>query len=172
MVLVFWANGSPSAIRQLSVCLSCNVDVLWQMVRWIKMLVVGWIEILLGTAVGRGTIHVALDGFPAPPFTERVITAVSSPTFGSCLLWPNGRMDQDTAWYVVRPPTAPRRRVTCGSLSPASPPLKGVQQPPLFRPCLFWPNDLPSHQLLSSCCTAVTRWMWTLRCFKSMKVLT
>jgi len=27
----------------------------------------------------------------------------------------------------------------------------GAQQPPLFGPCLLWPNGRPSQQLLSSC---------------------
>jgi len=33
-----------------------------------------------------------------------------------------------------------------------APPRKGAQQPPpLFGPCLLWPNDRPSQQLLSFC---------------------
>jgi len=32
-----------------------------------------------------------------------------------------------------------------------APPRKVAQQPPpLFSPCLLWPNSRPSHQLLSS----------------------
>ena len=31
-----------------------------------------------------------------------------------------------------------------------APPRKGAQQPPLFAPCLLWPNGRPSLQLLSS----------------------
>jgi len=34
---------------------------------------------------------------------------------------------------------------------PAPPPPKGAQQPPLFGPCLLWPNGRPSQLLLSSC---------------------
>jgi len=35
-----------------------------------------------------------------------------------------------------------------------APPWKGAQQiPPLFGPCLLWPNGRPSQQLLSSCFT-------------------
>jgi len=30
-------------------------------------------------------------------------------------------------------------------------PLKGAQ-PPIFGPCLLWPNGCPSPLLLSSCC--------------------
>jgi len=32
-----------------------------------------------------------------------------------------------------------------------TPQRKGAQQPPLFFPCLLWPNGRPSQQLLSSC---------------------
>jgi len=32
-----------------------------------------------------------------------------------------------------------------------APPRKGAQQPPLFGPCLVWPNGRPSQPLLSSC---------------------
>jgi len=55
------------------------------------------------------------------------------PIFGPCLLWPNGWMDQDAAWYGCKP--RPRRRcVRWGCSSP----LKGAQ-PPVFGPCMF-PN--------------------------------
>jgi len=32
-----------------------------------------------------------------------------------------------------------------------APPQKGAQHPPLFGPCLLWPNGRLSQQLLSSC---------------------
>jgi len=35
--------------------------------------------------------------------------------------------------------------------NPAPPSQKGAQQPPLSGPCLLWPNDRPSQQLLSTC---------------------
>jgi len=31
-------------------------------------------------------------------------------------------------------------------------PPKGAQQPPLFGPCLLWPNGRPPQLLLSTCC--------------------
>jgi len=48
------------------------------------------------------------------------------------------------------------------------PPLKGAQQsPPLFSPCLMWPNGRPSQLLLSSLldkvrqlCLLAEWWMW------------
>ena len=63
---------------------------------------------------------------------------------------PNGWIDPDATWYGGRP--WPRR--DCVRWAPSSPPPeKGTQQPlpPLFGPCLLWPNDRPSQQLLSSC---------------------
>jgi len=32
-----------------------------------------------------------------------------------------------------------------------APPKKDTAAPPLFGPCLLWPNGRPSQQLLSSC---------------------
>jgi len=32
---------------------------------------------------------------------------------------------------------------------------KGAQQPPLFGPCLLWPNGRPSQLLLSACMTII-----------------
>jgi len=43
----------------------------------------------------------------------------------------------------------PSEIVLDGDLAP--PARKGAQQPPLFGPCLLWPNGGPSQQLLSSC---------------------
>ena len=38
-------------------------------------------------------------------------------------------------------------------------PLKGSQQPPLFGPCLLWPDGRPSQELLSSCSnTIIDKW--------------
>ena len=37
------------------------------------------------------------------------------------------------------------------ALDADSAPPKGVQHPPLFGPCLLWPNGRPSQLLLSSC---------------------
>jgi len=41
-----------------------------------------------------------------------------APTFGPCLLWPNGWMDQDVTWYEGRPQPRPH----CVKLVPSSPP--------------------------------------------------
>ena len=61
----------------LSVCPVCDVGMLWPN---------GWIKMKLGLQVGLGTSHTVLDGNPAPPPKGH-----SSPLFGPCLLWLNGR---------------------------------------------------------------------------------
>jgi len=50
----------------------------------------GWIKMSLGTEVGLGPGHIMLDGDPAPPKRGH-----SPPISCSCLLWPNGWMDQE-----------------------------------------------------------------------------
>jgi len=66
------------------------------------------------------------------------------------VLWLNGWTDEDAAtWYGGRP--RPRRHcVRWGPISP--PPPKG--------PCLLWPNDCPSQQLLSSCLCSLKKTAW------------
>jgi len=48
---------------------------------------VGWIKMELGVQVGLGPGHIVLDGDPAPPSRKGHIP---TPSFGPCLLWPNG----------------------------------------------------------------------------------
>jgi len=50
----------------------------------------GWIKMPLGMEVNVGPGDVVLDGIAAPPKRG------TAPVFGSCLLWPNGWMDEDT----------------------------------------------------------------------------
>ena len=47
----------------------------------------------LDMEVGLRSGHIVFDGDSAPPKKGH-----SPPIFGPCLLWPNGRMDQDVAW--------------------------------------------------------------------------
>ena len=71
----------------------------------------------------------------------------TAPTiFGPCLLWPNGRMDQDATWYKDRPQPRPH----CVTWGPSSPPIRGTA-PKIFGRCLLWPNDRPPQLLLSTC---------------------
>jgi len=76
-------------------------------------------------------------------------TTVVLPFLSVCnvgVLWPNGWMDQHAACYG-------------GRLSPGdialdedpAPSTKRDTTPPLFGPCLVWPNGRP-FQLLLSCC--------------------
>jgi len=58
----------------------------------------GWIKIPLGTEVGLGPDHIMLE-----MGTQRPLKGAQPPLFGPCLLWPNGWMDQDAAWYEGRP---------------------------------------------------------------------
>jgi len=45
-----------------------------------------WMKMPLSKQVGLGPGHIVLDGDPAP--------SAAPPTFGPCLLWPNGRPSQ------------------------------------------------------------------------------
>jgi len=88
----FWAavckNGSPYAIRPVSVC--PVLSVLPVTLVYCGQ-TVGWINMKLGTQVGLVPGHIVLDGDTAPlPKTGR-----SPPILGPYLLWPNGSMDQD-----------------------------------------------------------------------------
>ena len=53
----------------------------------------------LGLKVGLDPSDIVLDGDPAPA-SQKV---TEPPTFGRCLLWPNGWMNQDATWYGGRP---------------------------------------------------------------------
>ena len=76
----------------------------------------GCIKMPLDTDVGLSPGDFVLDGDPVPS-TKR---GWSPPPriFGSCLLWPNGWMDQDATWYGGRPRTWPHC-VRCGLSSPS-----------------------------------------------------
>ena len=63
-------------------------------------------------------------------------TGTKPPTFGQCLLWPNGWMDQDATWYGDRPRPRPR----CARWQPSSPSLKRGHRWRIFGQCLLWPN--------------------------------
>jgi len=62
-----------------------------------------WIKMPLGTVIGLGPSDIVLDGDPAP-FPK---TGQQPPIFGPSLLWPNGWMDQDAAWYGGMPRSRP-----------------------------------------------------------------
>ena len=92
----------------------------------------GCIKMPLGMEVGLSPGDVMLDGVAALPPPKRA----QPPVFGSCLLWPNGWMDEDTTKYGNRPRPRPhciRRGLSC--------PRKGHSSPsPFFGPCLLLPR--------------------------------
>ena len=72
---------------------------------------------------------------PSPPHHKG--GGAPSPIFGPRLLWPNGWMDEDAAWYGSID-LGPGHIVLDGVQAPAN----GAQQlPPLFGPCLLWPRS-------------------------------
>jgi len=87
-----------------------------------------------------------------------IVVVVMAAAAGICVLndfWAlcyrtsNSWMDQDATWYGGR--LGPGHIVLDGD---PAPPRKGAQQLPHFSdqaPCLLWPNDCPSQQLLSCC---------------------
>jgi len=100
----------------------------------------GWIKMLLDRTVGLGPRHIVLDGNPAPPKRD------TAPIFGSCLLWPNGWMDQDATTEVAIGPGI----IVLDGDPPSLRPQKGHSSP-IIGPCLLWPNGRPSQLLLNTC---------------------
>jgi len=129
---VRWGPSSPSPKRRQCPPFSAHVYC-GQTAVWIKM--------LLGMNVDLGPGHIVLDGNPAPLPRKGDI----SPSFGPCLLWPNGWMDQDATWYKGRP----RPRPHCVTWEPRSPPIRGTV--PQFWRCLLRSNGRPSQLLLNIC---------------------
>ena len=96
----------------------------------------------LGMRVGLGPGHTVLDGDPALPWKgarqpppHLKFTGVGFACVhiirGPCLLWPNGWMDQDAAWYGGRPRPKPDCVVLDGTQLPL---------PYIFGQCVLWPN--------------------------------
>ena len=90
----------------------------------------GWTKMPLGMEVGGlGPGDFVFDGDPATPEKR----AHPHPIFGSCLLWPNGWIDQDETWHESR--LRPRHIVLDGDPAPPK-----EAQPPIFGPCPLWSN--------------------------------
>ena len=85
----------------------------------------GCIKMSLGMEVGLGLCDTVRCGASYP---QKKGHTHSHPIFGPCLLWPNGWMDGDTAWYGSRP----RRRPHCTRRGPSS--RERGTEPPCFRP--------------------------------------
>jgi len=92
----------------------------------------GWIKTPLGTEAGLGPGNIVLDGDPAPPKRGTVPQFSVHVRYGQTAGWI--KMPLGTEVHL-----GPDNIVLDGD--PASLPLKGAQQPPpLFGPCLLWPN--------------------------------
>jgi len=78
-----------------------------------------WIKMSLGMELGLGPGDFVLDGDPTPPLPKG--GGAPSPIFGPFLLWPNGWMHKDAAWYGCRP----QPRGLCVRWRPSSPSQKG-----------------------------------------------
>jgi len=105
----------------------------------------GCIKMPLGTEVG---LRVGLRDivFDVDPATGRKKGHPPHPIFDPCLLWPNGWMDEDAAWYGSRP----RPRPHCTRRGPSSRE-RGAAAPPLFSAHVYCGHGRPSQLLLSSC---------------------
>ena len=103
-----------------------------------------WIKMPLVTEVNLGPGDVVLDGVAAP--SKR---GTAPPVFHSCLLWPNGSMDQDATWYGGRR-RSKRHCVRWGTQLT----LKRGTAPP---PASFWPMPVVAKRLGGSRCHLVRR---------------
>ena len=101
------------------------------------------IKMPLGTEVGLGLRDIVFD---VDPVTRRKKSHPPHPIFGTCLLWPNGWMDEDAAWYGNRPP-GPWPH--CTRRSPSS--RERGTAVPLFSTHVYCGHGRPSQLLLSSC---------------------
>ena len=108
----------------------------------------GWIQMPLGRNADLGPGDIVLDGDPAPhrQFSAHIYCG------------------QTAGWIKMPLGTevglGPGYIVLDGDSAPSK---KGAQQPPLFGPCLLWPNSRPSQQLLSSCSISYVLFFYTVR---------
>jgi len=85
-----------------------------------------WIKMPLCMEVGLSVRDIVFDVDPATP--RRNGHSHPHPIFGPCLLWSNGWMDEDAAWYGSRP----RPRPHCTRRGPSS--RERGTAAPAFRP--------------------------------------
>ena len=95
----------------------------------------------LGTEVGLGPGNIVPDGDPAPPNKRH-----STPTWRSMSILAK-RLDGSRCHLVRRYTSAQLTLYYMGRLAPRT----GHSSPPLFGPCLLWPNGRRSQLMLSSC---------------------
>jgi len=102
-----------------------------------------WIKMPLGTEVGLGLRYIVFNVDPGAP---RKKAHQPLPNFGPCLLWPDGWLDEDAAWYRSRPQSRPH----CTRRGPSFRE-RSTAAPPLFLAHVYCGHGRPS-QLLLSCC--------------------
>ena len=95
------------------------------------------IKMLLGTEVDLGLRDIVFD------VAQKKRDTHTHPVFGPCLLWPNGWMDEDAAWYGSRP----RPRPHCTRRGPSSREMGTAA--PLFSAHVYCGHGRPSQLLLS-----------------------
>ena len=99
----------------------------------------------LGTELDLDLRDIAFDVDPATP--RKKGHTQPHPVFGPCLLWPNGWMDEDAAWYGSRP----RPRPHCTRRGSQLPQKGYSSPPPVFSAHVYCGHGRPSQLLLSSC---------------------
>jgi len=107
---------------------------------------VAWIKMKLGTEVGLG---------PAWPHCVRWKTSSPPPKGHSPQLSAHVCCDQTAGWIKMalgmEVGLDPGDIVRWGPSPRALPPPKTGSTPPIYGPCLFWPNGRPSQLMLSTC---------------------
>jgi len=126
--------------------------------------VVGWIKIKLGMEVCLGPDHIVLDGNPASPPQKKG----AQPQFlvHVCCGQTAGRIKMPRGMEVGLSPGY------IGLDGEPVPPTKRHSSPPLFGPCLLWPNDHPCQLLLSSCFVlfcVVVHFFWSVKFIVSVR---
>ena len=122
----------------------------------------GWIKVKLSVEVGLGPGHIVLDGDPALPPPRG-----HSPQFLAHVC-----CGQKTRWIKI--PLGREVGLGPGNIvldgDPAPPPPEGHSPPPIFGPCLLWPNGRPSQLLLSTCeiCKQIEKLTHSLQYFASI----
>jgi len=93
--------------------------------------------------VDIGPRDIVLDMDPAPPQMGTALQFSAHVCCGQMARWIKMPLGTEVG-------LGPGDIVLDGDLAELRPP-KGAQQPPLFGPCLLWPNGRPSQLLLSTC---------------------
>jgi len=112
----------------------------------------GWIKMPLGMKVGLGPGDIVLDGNPtSSPQKEHNSQFLALVCCGQTAGWIKMPLSRPTGVGLGQ-----GNIVLNAKWGPSFPPTeRDTAVPPLFGPCLLWPNGRPSRLLLSSC----TSWL-------------